>query len=1025
MMIADVTANKDTVVFTWSGQLWSVPIAGGEAKRLLPSATDSRTAYFSPDGSQLAFTMLQGGDVDLYTMPATGGEPRRITDHPKTEYLLGWAPNGRLLFTSSRMRDGSGELYTQGPSDPMSIRLPLPRGVQGSFAPGGDHLAYVRSTFFGSLISRRNYRGGAVGVLRILDLKTLQERPITKEDHNALFPMWVGDSIYYLSDTLGSSNLAVYDLKRKTFKELTAFRSSGITYASSSSGQIAYIRDGRIYVFSIASGQSREVPITIPDSALQPPVDERAPRQAPIARFLQWAAASNDGKSVLLEARGDIWIKPVDGPAVNLTKTPGVAERLPALSPDGSTLAYFTDASGEYELALRNMADGSTRIIPIEPHPTSYRELTWSSDSARLAFSDLRLGLWAVDKSGGAPRKVDRSGFLAQEFWHPTWNGDELVYSKALDNGVRTLYAWNARTAAIRPLTDGFTPSELPTAGGGAVYFAAGSSTLAAPAAGVWALQSSMYMEPLVTKALARIDPSGPSPWGGPTKNVSDLRAAPDGTLLASVLNWGGTPDIEQGPTTDLYRVGFKSRTWQKLATNISGFDLSSDGSTLIYLDANGGLWRMSAGASPSEPGKDAEAQKIDLSGDKADIDPPKEWAEMYHDAFHMMRDRFYDPNHHGIDVSALEQHYAQYLPNLTRRGDLNGLLTLAFGEISISHLRVTGGDAPRPAGGPPSQTGLLGADFAIDHNRYRVVKAYSQSDLLYGTPLARGPLAGVPAGAYLIEIDGKPVTADKSLNSYLVGKAGRQVTLTLAPNADGSGAYTLQTTPIPGENTLRMLAWVEENRRKVEQMSAGRIGYVYMPGYDAQGYANFIRALYAAKGKEGLIIDQRFNGGGITPDSMIQALLAKPLLAYEYPYGNDFTVPAAYVDGPKVLIINEMNGSAAETFALMFKNAKIGPVIGHRTYGAGVGVGLSGMQLIDGGTVAIPNRGGYNPLTGKWEIENAGVEPDIEAEMTAKDFAAGRDPELETAVKTALAQAAKWKKTPLKRPRPPVHPKW
>lgn len=1018
MVISDVSASRDTVVFTWAGQIWSAPLAGGDAKRLLPSAQESRNALFSPDGSRLAFAMAQGGSIDLYVQPAAGGDPQRVTDHPKTEVALGWTPDGKVLYESNRLRDASGELYIQGPGDPVERRLPLPRASQGSVSPSGNQLAYVRNTFFGFVITRRNYRGGAVGVIRLLDLKTLEEKAITKDDHNSVFPMWVGDSIYYLSDSKGSFNLAVYDLKTRASRELSSYRSSGITYASYSSGQIAFVRDGRVFVYAIDSGQTREVPITIPTAELQPPVDERAPRKSPIQRYLQWAALSNDGKSALLESRGDILLKPLDGPAVNLTNTPGVAERTPAISPDGKTLAYFTDASGEYQLGLRNMADGSTRSVAIEAKPTSYRELTWSPDGTRVAFSDLRLGLWVYDTSSSAPKQVDRSGYLAQELWHPTWRGGELIYSKAQDNGVRAIYAWDSRTDATRALTDGYTPADLPTSAGEAVYYTASASSLMAPGTNVWALQSSMILDPLVSHTVARIDDAGNVPLGAAPKYLTDLRATPNGTIFASAQNWGDTPSMEEGATSDLYRLPAGSRSWQRLASGITGFDVSADGSAVSYTDQSRGVWVMPADASEKEPA----ANQVDLSKDTIDVDPAQEWAQMYRDAFRMMRDRFYDPNHHGFDTAALEKHYAEYLPNLTRRTDLNLLLTWAFGEISISHLRVSGGDSPRP-GGPSSQSGLLGADWTVENGHYRLARIYSQSDVLYGTPLARSPLAPIPVGAYLLSIDDQTVTPDKSLNSYLAGKAGREVAVAFSLSPDGSAPFAIKTRALPGENTLRMLAWVDENRRNVDQMSGGKLAYVYMPGYDEQGYANFIRGLFAAKGKDGLIIDQRFNGGGITSDWMIQSLLMKPLLAYEYPYGNDFTVPAAYVDGPKVLIINEMNGSAAETFALMFKNAKVGTVVGHRTYGAGVGVGLSGMQLVDGGTIAIPNRAGYNPVTGEWEIENFGVEPDIEVEMSAKDFAAGRDPELKTAVKTALAQAAKWKKIPLRRPKPPVHP--
>lgn len=1013
-------------MFVWAGQMWSVPTAGGTAHRVFNEPGEFRKPFFSPDGSRLAFGKAKGSDIDLFIGDAAGGAAKQATDHPKADILQAWAPDGDLVYTSSRERDGSAELYKQGLGDPMAMRFPVPEATQGCLSPDGNRLAYVPATFFGSLITRRAYRGGATGVIRILDLKTLNTEQLTKNDHNSVFPMWVGDQIYYLSDSRGSYNLAVYDFKTKKSRELTDFIMKGITTASYSSGLVSYVRDGRIYLYDIAAGSSREVPITIADDELKAPVDERAPRQTGVAPYVQWTTLSNDGKSVLFDGRGDIWLKPVDGAAVNLTKTPAVAERLPSMSPDGATIAYFTDATGEYQLAFRDVASGNTNMIAVESKPTFYRELTWSPDSAKVAFSDLRLGIWVADKASGKVERIDSSPNLAQEYWHPTWAGDRLIYSKAAPNGVRALYSWDAGTKRIQTLTDGYTSAEMPAAtSANEVRFCASAFTLWAPGRNVWALQSSLMLSPLVASQLGAVSlgENAVTPFGDMQKDIVDIKAGKDGVIFVAAQDWGETPGDMNGPSQNLFRVSAGGNKWEKLATHISGFEISSDGSTLMCLGDRGNISLLPSDAPPADGDKNAAAKDVSLADAKVDVDPTEEWKQIYRDTFHMMRDRFYDANHHGQDVDELERHYAEYLPNITRRADLNTLLTLAFGEISISHLRVGGGDSPRPSGAP-GFVGMLSADWAIDNNRYRVTKIYEQSDVLVTSPIAQTLLGTkVKVGDYLISVDGTAVMADSSLYSYFVGKANKPVTLTFSKSSDGSSPYEVKVKTVAGENTRRMLAWAEANAKIVDKETGGRIGYVYVAGYDAGGYQNLLRAIYASTGKDGLIIDQRFNGGGITSDVMIDMLKQLPILAYEYPYGNDFTVPKAYVDGPKVLIINQDNGSAAETFALMFKNAKLGTVVGTRTYGGGIGAGLSGVQLIDGGSVAIPNRAGYNPITGQWEIENDGVRPDVEVEWTPADFAAGRDTQLESAIKVAVEQARKWKKMQTKRPHPPVHP--
>ncbi|HEX8160439.1 MAG TPA: S41 family peptidase [Pyrinomonadaceae bacterium] len=1052
MLIGRVAVSRTQIAFTYAGDLWLVPRAGGEARRLAaPAGASTGFPAFSPDGSQLAYSQALGGNWDVYVAPAAGGEARRLTFHPSGDFAVGWTPDGKsVLFNSDRLPDS--RLYmTPAAGAPLPAELPLPKAQMGWFSPDGARIAYtpMRSTPG----DWRYYRGGARGMIWITSLRdgALEKLPVG--DYNDYFPMWLGDKIYFVSDRDYAANLYAYDLPTRRTQQLTKFATYGVRWAAACDDAVLMVRDGRLYLHDLKTNETRVVPVSA-----SPDTSELKPRTANPWRALETAALSSEGGQLVIGARGEALVfDPAKNESRNLTETPGVAERSPALSPDGKWLAYFSDESGEYQLHVR-AADGTGAIkkIAVEPKPSFYRELTWSPDSRRLAFTDHRLALWVADAAAGAARQVDRSVYSFQEEWFPAWSPDGrwLAYSKHLHNRVRTVFVYDAQDAAVHQVTDGLTHTESPVfdASGKYLYFV--SSPNAGTSEYGWGVLQGVLARPTLTRrlhalVLSKDDPAPLLPTGAanpdakfdaPTAPVRidfdglagraiDLPAQPrdyaqlfagrPGALFVLVNEWRSGGGAFGGPSQALYAYDLtKPNKFDRLVEEINGAEVSRDGRRLLYFKGR------DAFLVPADAAPKPDEGKLDLRKLEVRVDPRAEWAQMYHESWRIMRDWFYDPNHHGQNLAELERHYAGYLPTVTRRADLNALMNMMLGHVSISHLGVGGGDAPPPPS-PPVRVGLLGADYEVADGRFRFKRVlrsmpYSAAVGTAAAPLDR-PGVSVREGEYLIAVDDQNVDASRSVYSYFENKAERPVKIKVAASAGGEGARTLTVYPVTNDTGLRVANWAEENRRRVDQLSGGKLGYIYVANYGGNT-SDFIRGLTAYADRAGVVIDQRENGGGITPDYLIEWLLRKPIYYYRFREGDDIPTPVNPGPAAKVLITNERNGSAAETFAFMYKLARVGPIVGTRTFGAGIGPYVFTPQLLDAGQVQLPNRAAYNPDGTSWGIENAGVAPDYEVEFTPRDLMAGRDPQLERAVQVALAEVAKNPAALPKRPKYPVH---
>jgi tricorn protease len=1080
------------VVFVFAGDLWSVPRAGGEARRMTTGAGVESNPAFSPNGEWVAFTGQYDGNTDVFVMPAQGGVPKRLTWHPDADTVLGWSRNGkRVLFSSTRTSYSRfRELFLVNLDGGLAERLPLPMGFEAAFSPDGDRLAYV--PLGRAFTAWKRYRGGQATPIWIANLSNSQIEKLPRETSNDYSPMWVGDRIYFLSDRTEPVTLYSYDVRTKKVSQV--IQNSGMDFKSASAGPGAIVLEqfGQIQLYDLASARLTPLKISIAGD-----IAEMRPKYVNVGRRLTNPHISPTGVRALFEARGDILTVPAEkGDTRNLTSTPGVMERDPAWSPDGQWIAYFSDESGEYELHVRDsLGRSEPRKIRLEQKPTFYLAPRWSPDSKKLAYLDAHLNTWYVDIEQRKPVKVDKDRYLfpAQERV-PVWSPDSkwVAYSKRLPNYLSAIFIHSIAEGKSRQLTDGLSDARYPVfdADGKHLYFTA--STDSGPSlepdirSAVRPPTRSIYVV-----VLSKNDPSPLAPESDEekmTKSGDEKTAKPDETpatkpdasgeearppaapsKVAEVrIDWdrinqrilalplparryialhvgkagnlfaveGGTPAPGSTPGATVHRHDLKQRRSDVVASGVRSFEMSANGEKI--LTAQGDRWTIQAmrpmpSASGGPPGSPATASPapgppaagggsaaFTLKTEEIEIrsDPRVEWKQMYYDAWRIQREFFYDPALHGLDLQVAIKKYEPYLESVQSRRDLNYVFADMMGEITVGHLGVGGGDVPETKTIP---TGLLGCDYRIENGRYRFSRIYDGENW---NPDLKAPLTqpgvNVQEAEYLLAVNGREVRATDSVYSFFEATAGKSVLLRVGPNADGSGAREVTVVPVPNETRLRNLAWIEGNRRKVDQATDGKVAYVYMPDTSFGGLANFTRYYYAQVGKEAVIIDERFNGGGALATDIIEHLKRTMMSLVATRDGEDEVQPQGAIFGPKVMIINEFAGSGGDAMPNYFRRAGVGKLIGKRTWGGLVGR-AGAPPLMDGGFVTAPSSAVWGP-SGEWDAENVGIPPDIEVEHDPALVRQGKDPQLDRAIAEVLAEL---KKNPVVKPTRPAYPNY
>jgi tricorn protease len=1035
LLLHHPTASAENLVFAYAGDIWVADTDGSNPRRLTVHPGVERDPHLSPDGRLIAFTGFYGGGFDVFVVSVDGGEPWRLTWHPAADVCRGWTPDGtRVLFTSNRTAFKPSKqfrLMTVAADGGFPEPLPMPTAFRGGFSPGGDRIAYtpIKDPPFGGW---KRYRGGMTPPIWLFDLQTHEVEKIPHDSTNDRDPVWIGDTVYFISDRDRIANIFAYDTTTGAITQVTHHDDFDVLTATGSTSGVWYEQGGRIHRLDPATHDSTTVAVHI--AADQP---HARPRWVEAADTIESVALSADGGRVAFGARGDIHVVATkSGHSLNLSHSSGSHERHPAWSPDGASIAWVSDEPGEYRLVIHTFATGENRIVTLDDAPTFYFDLQWSPEGGRIALVDKRCRLHIVNTTDGTARVADRDAYGIYPFtmgirFSP--DGRYIAYAKNQPTRMRAIFIHDTSTGTNYRLTDGMSDTAFPvwSPDGEYLYFLAStdygpkaaSSSIddidIRPSYSFYACALTLGTPPRMPPrdlASAPVDePAGESGGDGappaidfddiqdrvtalpiPAANYGSLSVAPDGALYYLRFAPGENP-LQVGPESrprSLHRFDFDSRESTQITDGLIGYRLSDDGSTLLALTPGG--WTVAKAASPKD------AKLLDTSSMRARIDPRQEWRQMYFEAWRILRDYFYAPNMHGLDWAAIRDRYAPFLDHVGHRAELDFLIREMQGELVVGHAYISPGDEP---GTEQVPVGLLGADLEIHNGRYRIVKIYNGEswNADFEAPLDRIGL-DVSDGDYIVAIDGRPIDAGENIYGLLAHTAGRETALEIADNPAGDRARTFHVKPVDlrQESRLRLRDWVESNRRAVDAATGGRVAYIHMPDTAEWGRAYFDRYFYTQLDREAAIFDDRFNDGGWVADSLVNRLAA-PLLSYwVHRQGGLMTAPNN-IFGPKVMLINETAGSGGDALPHYFRRQGVGTLIGTRTWGGLVGIGYY-PPLIDGGRITAPHFAILSP-DGDWEVENAGVPPDIEVEQTPALVIQGRDPQLEKAIEVVMGQ--------------------
>jgi tricorn protease len=1059
----DIHGNQ--LVFTYGGDLWTASTAGGTATRLTAHPGLELFAKFSPDGKWIAFTGQYDGDEQVYVMPATGGEPRQLTFYPARgplaprwgydNQVYGWTNDGkRIIFRTLRdgWFNGLSRLYTVSIDGGSSEPLPMPYAGSGSFSPAGTRIVYSPQSR--DFRTEKRYGGGTANQLYIFDVETHDARKISEGDRASRDPMWVGNSIYFDSDRDGHFNLYSYDVSGGKTTQLTFNKTFDLRWPSADrESRIVYELDGELQIFDIKSHKNTPVSITVPSDD-----PARRPSRVNAGNLIEQFQLSPKGERALFSARGDIFTVPIEkGTPRNLTNSSDAHDKWPAWSPDGAKIAYISDKSGEEEIWVVPQ-DGSAPAEQLTSGGKAMRyRPEWSPDGKSIAFSDKDGKLYLVTVADHKVKEIahDPYGDIGDYTWSP--RGNFLAFSLNGLNGFGSIYIASP-DGQLHQLTNESFQSHEPVwdPDGNYLYFLSDHEFApmisnrefdyaTARTTEIYALALRKDVknpfppesdEVTVTKEDApkdakKDDKKEEKPkdlvidFDGIQSRVArvPLEASNYNSLLAKsgYLIYGTYPNFyygRQGDVKSSIRIySLKDRKETTLLDDDFGFTMSSDGSKLLAHAASG--FSIMDATPTGAAGKKAVAT-ANLFADRV---PAEEWTEIFNEVWRRYRDFFYVPNMHGFDWEALRKQYQPLLQYVSHRTDLTYVISEMISELTVQHAYVEGGDFTIP---PRARVALPGARFTLDRdsNRYRISKIFAgqNEEDDYRSPLTEIGV-DVKVGDYVLSINGHDLTGKDDPYRLLRNAADSPVQWLVNSTPTTQGARTISYKPVTDEAKLVYFDWVANNRRRVDELSGGRIGYLHVPDMGAEGISEFIKWYYPQLRKDGLIIDDRANGGGNVSRMLIERLSRRVLGAQ---FGRTSDEPALYPDGafagPMATLLDGNSASDGDIFPAMFRAAGLGPLIGKRSWGGVVGINDHG-QLIDGGHVFVPEAG-FTNAKGEWIIEGHGVDPDIEVDNDPADVIQGKDPQLERAVAEVMKKLKENPPKPLTRPAAPVKAK-
>lgn len=1048
----------DKAVFVYAGDIWTVLVSGGKARRVT-SFSEGLEVFprISPDGKWIAFSGEYSGSRQVYVVPYEGGIPKRLTFYPDVgqmpprggyDYMvLDWTPDGkRILVRSNRTPFGRrvGRYFLVDPAKPgLEDELQIPEGGPASFSSDGKKIAYnIKSREFRTW---KRYDAGRAQDVFIYDLGKNDVERITTYDGTDNFPMWIGNSVFFTSDRddIRKLNIYRYDNSAKDIIRVTDFREYDVLWPSRGGNRMIFENGGYLYWLEAGEAKPNKIEVTLgSDKPFVRPVFKNV--QKDISEF----SISPSGKRAVFAARGEIFTIPAkQGVIRNITRTDAVRERAVEWSPDGKWIAYLSEVSGEYEVWIRPQ-DGKGKAKQLTRSTDSWiMGIVWSPDSRKIAYGDKKNRLWVVDVENDRKEQADICRMRGIGGYSFSPDSKWIVYNKIDDNWMSSIWVYSLEKKETVRLTSGFTNDRnaVFSLDGKYLYFISSRDFIYDERE--W--NDRIYIATLtadIENPLAPLnDEEEPEGDNGKKdkdgdkkdrkKNGKDKKDKDDiivkidakdfdsralaipkkpGTYFSLTAVEGGVVFIQMDELRErtLRKFDLAERKSEDIMTGIGAYQVAAGGKKFIFSPPGGKDYGIADLAS----GQKVTSGKLDFGNMEMRIDPVTEWKQIYHDAWRIMRDWFYDPHMHGVDWKKMHDRYAVLLPYVAHRGDLDYLLGEMIGELNAGHCYVNEGDMPHVDRVP---VGLLGCRFEPDGQYYRISKIYGGANWhdKERSPLTE-PGMNVREGTYLIEIDGNRVTTSESPYRYLENKVGIPVVLKINDKASSKGSREITVRPVESELSLFYMDWVETNRKLVDKLSDGRIGYIHVPNTHYDGYREFLKAWQPLMNKEALIIDERYNGGGHSPFEMVQMMSNTVFSYWAVRHSEMNSTPFPVNDGPKAMLINGLASSGGDAFPFYFRKAGLGPLIGETTWGGLIGYGYS-PAFIDRGRFAVPGYSFVNP-EGEWDVEAVGVKPDIYVWDDPTMIQAGREPMIEKAVEYLLDEL---EKNPRKKVKTPPYP--
>jgi tricorn protease len=1020
-------ALSDThIAFIYAEDLWIANKDGSNPIRLTIDEGIESNPIFSPDGSMIAFNAQYDGNSDVFVIPVTGGVPKRLTWHPYNDFVRDFSADGKTVLFLSRRNTHTNrhaQLHTISVNGGSTTQLPIPHASWASYSENNKSIAYT--TLFDAFTQWKHYRGGRTSRIWIYDTNTYKvvEIPKPTGGSNDSQPQWMGDHVYFKSDRDGEFNLYRYSTISKDVERLTNYKNFPVANLYAHKGSVVFEQAGELHIYNVQSKTSKRVPITIKTDLL-----ELRERFVFGKQYVRSVAISPSGARVVVDFRGDIVTVPAKkGDAKNRTETTGVHEKFPSWSPDGKSIAYFSDASGEYALYIQNNFTKNISRIPLKG-AGFYANIHWSPNSKKVAYVDNGRHLFMTDILSKKTTEIAQDvlftpGDIRDLF--ASWSHDSnwVSYTIITETNFEQAYLYSISENKSYQLSDGLSNVSEPVFDPSGKYVFMLASTDAGPLVN-WFDQSNIDKELTHSIYLVTLRKDIKSPlakendeekievpkeeskekdykienlkidWDGIQERIinlpiepgvySSLSLAKEGELYYMVSSF-------HSRDSKLNKFDFKTRKSEALFP-VNAFQIAAGGKKMLYVNKQS--WYI------SDLGKKSKEEPIKLEAISVKINPKAEWTNIFNEAWRVNRDYFYDPGMHGVDWDAMKVKYQPFLQDVSCRSDLYRVMQWMFSELAVGHHRFSNrGD--RLNNPQRIRGGLLGANYVVKNNRYQIAKIFGG---LNWTPDLRSPLTepgvDVNQGDYIIAVNGKNIRGIDNIYSFFENTANKIIDLRVSKNANGTEAREVKVTPLETEWAIRNRDWVEGNMRKVDKATNGQVAYVYVPNTTTAGFEYFKRYFYPQAKKKAIIIDERYNGGGSLADYYID-ILKKPEQSYwNFRYGKDLKAPSASIQGPKVMIADEMSASGGDYLPWMFKKFKLGPVVGKRTWGGLVGV-LGYPEFIDGGIVTAPNVAFYSD--NGFRVENEGVAPDIEVEQWPELVIKGHDPQLEKAIEIAL----------------------